>query len=127
MSAKITYLSRLSKQFRQFLGRFSLRAMKTAIITRPGTQVMAPEIGFLWTLPYWAWSDGAFALYESYWGPHVGFYRGIIYAFGYFGFVFVGGRWNGDAEHAATARLGKELEQMGGLRPVGPFFRPLLD
>ena len=29
-------------------------------------------------------------------GPHVGFYGGIAYGFGYFGFDFVGGRWDGD-------------------------------
>ncbi|HEV2730274.1 MAG TPA: hypothetical protein VGV15_09605 [Terriglobales bacterium] len=62
----------------------------------PGTWVLAPEIGFLWTPPYWAWSDGAFVFYEGYWGPHVGFYGGVIYGFGYFGFGFVGGRWEGD-------------------------------
>jgi hypothetical protein len=58
--------------------------------------VLAPEVGFLWTPPYWAWSDGAFVFYEGYWGPHVGFYGGIVYGFGYFGFGFVGGRWDSD-------------------------------
>ena len=62
----------------------------------PGTWVLAPEVGFLWTPPYWAWSDGAFVFYDGYWGPHVGFYGGIVYGFGYFGLGFVGGRWNGD-------------------------------
>jgi hypothetical protein len=62
----------------------------------PGTWVLAPEIGFLWTPPYWAWSDGLFVFNEGYWGPHVGFYGGIVYGFGYFGFGFVGGRWQGD-------------------------------
>ena len=62
----------------------------------PGTWVLAPEVGFLWTPPYWAWSDGAFVFYDGYWGPHVGFYGGIVYGFGYFGFGFVGGRWDGD-------------------------------
>jgi hypothetical protein len=62
----------------------------------PGTWVLAPEVGFLWTPPYWAWSDGAFVFYDGYWGPHVGFYGGVIYGFGYFGFGFVGGRWDGD-------------------------------
>jgi hypothetical protein len=62
----------------------------------PGTWVLAPEIGFLWTPPYWAWVDGAFVFYDGYWGPHVGFYGGIVYGFGYFGFGFEGGRWDGD-------------------------------
>jgi hypothetical protein len=62
----------------------------------PGTWVLAPEIGFLWTPPYWAWVDGAFVFYDGYWGPHVGFYGGVVYGFGYFGVGYVGGRWDGD-------------------------------
>jgi hypothetical protein len=61
----------------------------------PGTWVLAPEVGFLWTPPYWAWADGAYVFYDGYWSPHVGFYGGINYGFGYFGIGFVGGRWNG--------------------------------
>jgi hypothetical protein len=60
----------------------------------PGTWVLAPEVGFLWTPPYWAWVDGGFAFYDGYWGPHVGFYGGINYGFGYFGEGFEGGRWD---------------------------------
>lgn len=63
----------------------------------PGTWVLAPEVGFLWTPPWWGWSDGVFLFHEGYWGPHVGFYGGISYGFGYFGEGFVGGRW--DAGH----------------------------
>lgn len=62
----------------------------------PGTWVLAPEAGYFWTPPYWAWADGGFAFYDGYWGPHVGFYGGINYGFGYFGDGFVGGRWQGD-------------------------------
>ncbi len=62
----------------------------------PGTWVMAPEPGFLWTPPYWAWSNGAYVFYDGYWGPHVGFYGGVVYGFGYFGDGFVGGRWDHD-------------------------------
>lgn len=61
----------------------------------PGTWVLAPEAGFYWTPPYWAWSDGGFVFYDGYWGPHIGFYGGINYGFGYFGEGFVGGRWDG--------------------------------
>ena len=32
---------------------------------------------------------------DGYWGPHVGFYGGVNYGFGYGGVGFVGGRWNG--------------------------------
>jgi hypothetical protein len=59
----------------------------------PGTWVLAPEIGFLWTPGYWAWVDERFVFYEGYWGPHVGFYGGIVYGFGYFGVGYEGGRW----------------------------------
>jgi len=38
----------------------------------------------------------SFVFYDGYWGPHVGFYGGINYGFGYFGDGFVGGRWEGD-------------------------------
>ncbi len=60
----------------------------------PGTWVLAPEAGFLWTPPYWGWADGAFIFHEGYWGPHVGFYGGINYGFGYYGEGFQGGRWD---------------------------------
>ncbi len=61
----------------------------------PGTWVMSPEVGFLWTPGWWGWGGGAFIFHEGYWGPHVGFYGGIAYGFGYFGVGFEGGRWDG--------------------------------
>lgn len=60
----------------------------------PGTWVLAPEIGFLWTPGYWAWGGDRFIFYEGYWSPHVGFYGGISYGFGYFGEGYEGGRWD---------------------------------
>ena len=60
----------------------------------PGTWVMAPEIGFLWTPAYWGWGGDGFVFYDGYWGPHVGFYGGINYGYGYFGTGFQGGRWD---------------------------------
>ena len=59
----------------------------------PGTWVLAPEVGFLWTPGYWAWGGDRFVFYDGYWGPHVGFYGGIVYGFGYFGEGYEGGRW----------------------------------
>ena len=56
---------------------------------------MAPEIGFLWTPAYWGWGGDGFVFYDGYWGPHVGFYGGINYGFGYFGEGYEGGRWDG--------------------------------
>ena len=62
----------------------------------PGTWVLAPRVGFLWTPGYWGWRDGSYFFYEGYWGPHVGWYGGISYGFGYFGHGYEGGRWDHD-------------------------------
>jgi hypothetical protein len=62
----------------------------------PGTWVLAPEPGFLWTPGWWGWGGSAFIFHEGYWGPHVGFYGGISYGFGYFGVGYEGGRWDHD-------------------------------
>jgi hypothetical protein len=62
----------------------------------PGTWVEAPEVGFLWTPGYWGWGDGVYLFHAGYWGPHVGFYGGVNYGFGYFGHGFEGGRWDHD-------------------------------
>lgn len=61
----------------------------------PGTWVMAPAPGLLWTPGYWGWGGGVYAWHAGYWGPHVGFYGGVNYGFGYGGVGFVGGRWQG--------------------------------
>ena len=61
----------------------------------PGTWVVAPTVGYLWTPGYWGWGGGGYFWHAGYWGPHVGFYGGINYGFGYGGVGFVGGRWNG--------------------------------
>jgi hypothetical protein len=60
----------------------------------PGTWVEAPEVGFLWTPGYWAWESEAYLFHIGYWGPHIGFYGGINYGFGYFGNGYEGGRWD---------------------------------
>lgn len=62
----------------------------------PGTWVEAPEVGFLWTPGYWGWGDGGYFFHEGYWGPHVGWYGGVNYGFGYFGHGYEGGRWDRD-------------------------------
>src|SRR5579871_1298867 len=51
----------------------------------PGTWVLAPEPGYLWTPGYWGYEDGVYLWHEGYWGPHVGFYGGVDYGFGYAG------------------------------------------
>ncbi len=60
----------------------------------PGTWVLAP-VGMLWTPGYWGWAGGAYAWHGGYWGPHVGFYGGVNYGFGYSGVGFRGGYWRG--------------------------------
>ena len=69
----------------------------------PGTWVMAPTPGLLWTPGYWGWAGGVYVWHGGYWGPHVGFYGGINYGFGYGGVGFVGGEWRGGAFHYNTA------------------------
>ena len=60
----------------------------------PGTWVVAP-VGMLWTPGYWGWGGGVYVWHPGYWGPHVGFYGGINYGFGYPGTGFFGGYWRG--------------------------------
>jgi hypothetical protein len=62
----------------------------------PGTWVVAP-VGLLWTPGYWGWGGGLYAWHAGYWGPHIGFYGGVNYGFGYGGVGFVGGEWRGGA------------------------------
>ena len=61
----------------------------------PGTWVLAPEPGLYWTPGWWGYdADGDdYVWHPGYWGPHVGFYGGINYGFGYFGDGYVGGEW----------------------------------
>ena len=61
----------------------------------PGTWVLPPQPGLLWTPGYWGWNNGVYAFNAGYWGPHVGFYGGINYGFGYTGVGFFGGEWRG--------------------------------
>jgi hypothetical protein len=61
----------------------------------PGTWVVAPEPGLLWTPGYWGFAEGVYVWHAGYWGPHVGFYGGINYGYGYTGVGFWGGEWRG--------------------------------
>jgi hypothetical protein len=63
----------------------------------PGTWVEPPSVGVLWTPGYWGWREGVYAFNEGYWGPHVGFYGGVNYGFGYGGVGFEGGEWRNGA------------------------------
>src|ERR1700744_6527984 len=74
----------------------------------PGTWVIAPSPGLLWTPGYWGWGSGVYAWHEGYWGPHVGFYGGVNYGYGYGGVGFEGGYWRGGAFYynRSVANLG---------------------
>ena len=62
----------------------------------PGTWVEPPQPGLLWTPGYWSFVDGVYGFHRGYWGPHVGYYGGVSYGFGYTGDGYAGGYWNGD-------------------------------
>ena len=63
----------------------------------PGTWVLPPAVGLLWTPGYWGYDGGVYVWHVGYWGPHVGYYGGINYGFGYFGTGFEGGYWKDGA------------------------------
>jgi hypothetical protein len=60
----------------------------------PGVWVQPPTVGVLWTPGYWGWSGGSYLFHAGYWGPHIGFYGGVNYGFGYTGVGYEGGYWN---------------------------------
>ena len=61
----------------------------------PGTWVPAPQPEYLWTPGYWGANGVAFFWHAGYWGPHVGFYGGVNYGYGYGGQGYEGGYWQG--------------------------------
>jgi len=69
----------------------------------PGTWVLAPAPGLLWTPGYWGWGGGVYLWHPGYWGPHVGFYGGVNYGFGYTGVGYAGGMWVGGVFRYNTA------------------------
>ncbi len=62
----------------------------------PGAWVAPPRVGVLWTPGYWAFVDSRYVFHRGYWSPHVGYYGGINYGYGYGGAGYVGGRWVGN-------------------------------
>ena len=69
----------------------------------PGYWAAPPSFGLLWTPAYWGFEGGIYAFHAGYWGPHVGFYGGINYGFGYGGVGFYGGTWEGNHFRYNTA------------------------
>ena len=69
----------------------------------PGVWVTPPRPGVLWTPGYWGLAAGVYGWHAGYWGPHVGFYGGVNYGFGFGGVGFTGGVWAGNAFRYNTA------------------------
>ena len=63
----------------------------------PGAWVLPPRVGLLWTPGYWGYAGAVYGFHPGYWGPHIGFYGGVNYGFGYPGAGFVGGHWVGNS------------------------------
>jgi hypothetical protein len=74
----------------------------------PGVWVRPPAVGLLWTPGYWGFVGGVYGWHAGYWGPHIGFYGGVNYGFGYGGVGFVGGAWHGGvfAYNSAVMNVG---------------------
>jgi hypothetical protein len=86
----------------------------------PGTWVLPPQVGLLWTPGYWGWDGGVYDWHAGYWGPHVGFYGGVPYGFGYDGVGFEGGYWRGRTffYNRAVVRVGPTVVHNVYSRPV---------
>jgi len=69
----------------------------------PGTWVRPPYAGVLWTPGYWGWNEGIYLFHPGYWGPHIGYYGGINYGYGYGGVGYDGGYWNHGGFYYNTA------------------------
>jgi hypothetical protein len=77
----------------------------------PGTWVEPPTVGLLWTPGYWGWQDGAYVWNAGYWGPHIGFYGGVNYGYGYGGEGYEGGYWNN-----GVFAYNRTVNNFGGVR-----------
>lgn len=62
----------------------------------PGAWCAPPYYGALWTPGYWYFYGNRYRFHHGFWGLHIGFYGGINYGFGYTGYGYYGGYWNGD-------------------------------
>jgi len=60
----------------------------------PGTWLLPPAVGLVWTPGYWGYDSRRYVWHAGYWGPHIGYYGGIDYGFGYSGVGYEGGYWD---------------------------------
>ena len=73
----------------------SSAAIDISVTIRPpalpvDVQPPCPTEGYHWIPGYWGFGGGNYIWHEGYWGPHVGFYGGVNYGFGYAGVGFNG-------------------------------------
>jgi hypothetical protein len=88
----------------------------------PGVWVEPPQPGLLWTPGFWGFVGGVYAFTAGYWGPHVGFYGGINYGFGYAGSGYQGGRWdNGRFFYNTT------VNNIGGAHITNVYNQPIVN
>ncbi len=87
----------------------------------PGVWVPPPQPGLLWTPGYWAFVGAAYLFHPGYWGPHVGFYGGVNYGYGYNGFGYGGGRWEGNRFLYNTT-----VNNFGGARVTNIYSEPVV-
>ncbi len=86
----------------------------------PGVWVEPPQPGLLWTPAYWAFVGGVYYFHRGYWAPHVGFYGGVNYGYGYNGLGYEGGRWeNGRFSYNAT------VNNFGAVRVADVYRQPV--
>jgi hypothetical protein len=62
----------------------------------PGAWCAPPFYGALWTPGYWGFFNAVYVFHSGYWGPHIGFYGGVNYGYGYTGSGYHGGYWQGN-------------------------------
>ncbi len=85
----------------------------------PGTWVLPPQPDLLWTPGYWIVQGPVFAWYPGYWGPHVGYYGGIDYGYGYGGHGYQGGYWRG-----GRFCYNRNVTNLGTVRPAAVYQAP---
>jgi hypothetical protein len=100
----------------------------------PGTWVLPPNTGDLWTPGYWAFENTGFRWHIGYWGRTVGYYGGLNYGYGYSGRGYQGGRWNQghyrrDFHESARRPGNSQVSFIGGQggwpsRPPNPDLHP---
>ena len=93
----------------------------------PGAWVLPPYEDALWTPGYWGYEQTGYFWNAGYWGPEVGYYGGINYGFGYFGFGFYGGCWRDhrfwyNREYSHIPAYGRNVysERYNGIRDARP-------